>query len=1290
PTLLPSAFVAPAPSARPTASGATVRGQVARAARGGGEYDVSDADIQAFYDETISGSGGDPPKGSITAELIVKHFHGVWDDKGTFTRYSGQWKGPPPGGIGKRDIAVGIAGLKEQMKLGKHVVKGGPGNDETQKVKDDGKGWVWLAADMSPGGLAVQLYTSVPYGKRPLLVAKRSEVDTMFEKAGLKGFKGCTLFLATLLVYKVRARPLTMASCAAIWSHAFRNLLWIRKRPRILISMCICQCWCKTWKLGCVYLVSPAAGGPGLPWDVHDFFVTLSGRWPSDVLMLRRAKQQDFSVRGTRLSMPLNVSARIDETTYIANVRIMLNGDSLWSILGSAMSLSVFAQCSAKPVIMHFRCGWAGWRLRTIFNRVQIGSERLRRARLAELILQLAAQRRVAGSLLRAVVSGWVFILLFRGPLPCLLWHVLRRLPDPGRDLEVFELPASARQELVLLAALCLSMTSNIRAHPSDVLVAADAPESALGAVAAPISRALRRELWRLRDRRAWPAHLVGQHGEWLFARGLDRDRGGFGEALRAEQQRAQEVDPQRVLVDRQCGAVAKSGSELLMIILTVLLAIRIPALASWALSFLVAAWRACAGFHKRDRRPGAGPSTAAYPAAFCRDWASLVADLKGEARGRMQEAQGDDAIASSGSSPGASGASKSLLINEIAVADSWILDGVRAGLEQTAHRHARGASLCPMPGAASRCQDRLPAGVPAGFIGRPRGPGHKSPSQEAGPMWGFDGLCHCLVAITRWPLPGGHCVPTRLNAADDPTRNREARQAGIRGGWPALEIEADYDFFDSVAALHLQRRAVSDRARLLFLATRRQPRRPWPLAGRIFDGALGYPCRDIARLLARCGQYLYDVGGPVGDFAETVNAVVDLDRSLRRQLQAAWDVVDAWQLLALAPADVLLRSALISNRARAYVRINLPKTRRLAARRQRARFDEPVLLDLLVAWLPRTPERQRPRADSAFQRRRALVSQLGVPASNGGITPASHRAGGATFFFESNDNLAQTRRRGKWTSARALEVYIQEVAAAGLLPDLPRAARDRIRELAAACPELLDLCARALSCACRLNGVWGNGQWTPQVNWGIMDKRIDTTMGGPTLLPSAFVAPAPSARPTASGATVRGQVARAARGGGEYDVSDADIQAFYDETISGSGGDPPKGSITAELIVKHFHGVWDARGTFTRYSGQWKGPPPGGIGKRDIAVGIAGLKEQMKLGKHVVKGGPGNDETQKVKDDGKGWVWLAADMSPGGLAVQLYTSVPYGKRPLLVAKRSEVDTMFEKDRELGHYGQAH
>merc|ERR1712127_920398 len=81
-------------------------------------------------------------------------------------------------------IAVGTIGLAEQMGSPMFVVKGGIGYgvDETQKVEDDGKGWVWLAAGMSPGGLAVELFKSVPYGKRAISVAKQSNVDEMFAK----------------------------------------------------------------------------------------------------------------------------------------------------------------------------------------------------------------------------------------------------------------------------------------------------------------------------------------------------------------------------------------------------------------------------------------------------------------------------------------------------------------------------------------------------------------------------------------------------------------------------------------------------------------------------------------------------------------------------------------------------------------------------------------------------------------------------------------------------------------------------------------------------------------------------------------------------------------------------------------------------------------------------------------------------------------------------------------------------------------------------------------------------
>ncbi len=67
---------------------------VALQARGGGEYDISDADIEKFYAELTTGKGGDPPKGSVVSELIVKFFHGEFTPQG-FKRYAGQWKGPP-------------------------------------------------------------------------------------------------------------------------------------------------------------------------------------------------------------------------------------------------------------------------------------------------------------------------------------------------------------------------------------------------------------------------------------------------------------------------------------------------------------------------------------------------------------------------------------------------------------------------------------------------------------------------------------------------------------------------------------------------------------------------------------------------------------------------------------------------------------------------------------------------------------------------------------------------------------------------------------------------------------------------------------------------------------------------------------------------------------------------------------------------------------------------------------------------------------------------------------------
>merc|ERR1711933_62180 len=87
-------FIAP-PSHPSTGPQLRARGATTLQARGGGEYDVSDADIEAFY-----------------AETIVKFFYGEFTTKG-FQRYSGFWKGPPPGTIGKKDIKVGYQKMKD-------------------------------------------------------------------------------------------------------------------------------------------------------------------------------------------------------------------------------------------------------------------------------------------------------------------------------------------------------------------------------------------------------------------------------------------------------------------------------------------------------------------------------------------------------------------------------------------------------------------------------------------------------------------------------------------------------------------------------------------------------------------------------------------------------------------------------------------------------------------------------------------------------------------------------------------------------------------------------------------------------------------------------------------------------------------------------------------------------------------------------------------------------------------------------------------------------------------------
>ena len=114
-------------------------------------------------------------------------------------------------------------------------------------------------------------------------------------------------------------------------------------------------------------------------------------------------------------------------------------------------------------------------------------------------------------------------------------------------------------------------------------------------------------------------------------------------------------------------------------------------------------------------------------------------------------------------------------------------------------------------------------------------------------------------------------------------TLSCQARAVGILRGGPSASVQLskmpraerrpfffpsgvfDFDFFDSVAALPWQRRAMADCTSLFLLANCSQPWRPRPFAGHLLDGAVGNPGAAKAR-----ARSLPVHGRPVDDLART------------------------------------------------------------------------------------------------------------------------------------------------------------------------------------------------------------------------------------------------------------------------------------------------------------------------------------------------------------------------------------------------------------------------------------
>lgn len=266
----------------------------------------------------------------------------------------------------------------------------------------------------------------------------------------------------------------------------------------------------------------------------------------------------------------------------------------------------------------------------------------------------------------------------------------------------------------------------------------------------------------------------------------------------------------------------------------------------------------------------------------------------------------------------------------------------------------------------------------------------------------------------------------------------------------------------------------------------------------------------EINILLVKYGKVLYSSGRPYGHYSETINSVVARKAILRRQLQMAWDYAFAWVkaeppthhmacpwqiLLAVVSTallwswsreagilamtwggllrageataamrrDLLLPADIQGTNSFALISIAEPKTRFTVARHQTGKVDAPDLVKVLhIAFFHLPPhERLWPYSPQTLRNRfRTLLSAVDLCGSPGGNVRAldlgSLRPGGATWLLQVSEQSEMVRRRGRWISARVMEVYLQEVGAAKFMNALSANQREKIYGMAFSFPQLL------------------------------------------------------------------------------------------------------------------------------------------------------------------------------------------------------------------------------------------
>ena len=159
--------------------------------------------------------------------------------------------------------------------------------------------------------------------------------------------------------------------------------------------------------------------------------------------------------------------------------------------------------------------------------------------------------------------------------------------------------------------------------------------------------------------------------------------------------------------------------------------------------------------------------------------------------------------------------------------------------------------------------------------------------------------------------------------------------------------------------------------------------------------------------------------------------------------------------LLAKRSAVLLPQDLLLDDLPTCYVRVEAPKSaHRGTGRVQHFVVRQAVFVDFLSRLLGGRPLEERifSATASTFRRRwETILQALGIP-RYAKLTPGGLRGGGAVFLYQLNTPIHDLLWRMRLRSQATLESYLQEAAAASVLPSLPAAALKKIAAAASLC----------------------------------------------------------------------------------------------------------------------------------------------------------------------------------------------------------------------------------------------